>query len=201
MPIIGAEAIQTQIYRVSILVCHGVVENVVISPDGLYSINYVKSGKLFSRTGKILAVSQNKAMPKNSYLLFDASEDLSAKRERIMFWQIQTIKDITPNDSYAIAVKHGFEGTVDEWLASLKGEQGFSSYELAVQNGFEGSIIEWLASLKGDKGDAGLNAYELAVQNGYEGSLEDWMAALGDYQGIQDQIDELLGCVSWIDHM
>jgi len=27
-------------------------------------------------------------------------------------------------DAYGVAVKNGFEGTVEEWLASLKGEKG-----------------------------------------------------------------------------
>lgn len=31
--------------------------------------------------------------------------------------------------------------------------RGYSAYEIAVQNGFEGSEEEWLASLKGERGD------------------------------------------------
>lgn len=33
--------------------------------------------------------------------------------------------------------------------------QGKSAYEIALLNGFEGTEEEWLASLKGDKGDKG----------------------------------------------
>lgn len=33
--------------------------------------------------------------------------------------------------------------------------QGYSAYEIAVINGFEGTEEEWLASLKGEKGDTG----------------------------------------------
>lgn len=33
--------------------------------------------------------------------------------------------------------------------------QGLSAYEVAVKNSFEGTEQEWLASLKGDKGDKG----------------------------------------------
>lgn len=36
-----------------------------------------------------------------------------------------------------------------------KGEPGKSSYQHAVDNGFEGTEQEWLASLKGEKGDTG----------------------------------------------
>lgn len=36
-----------------------------------------------------------------------------------------------------------------------KGEPGDSAYEVAVKNGFEGTEQQWLASLKGAKGDPG----------------------------------------------
>ena len=32
------------------------------------------------------------------------------------------------------------------------GADGKSAYEIAVENGFEGTVIEWLASLKGQDG-------------------------------------------------
>ncbi|MCX3304707.1 hypothetical protein OTK50_05695 [Bacillus sp. NEAU-CP5] len=70
---------------------------------------------------------------------------------------------VTGKSAYDIAVDNGFSGTVEEWLASLKGEKGNtgakgatgaagkdgkSAYELAVQQGFSGTLDEWLASLK-----------------------------------------------------
>lgn len=47
--------------------------------------------------------------------------------------------------AYGIALKRGFSGTVDEWLASL------SAYGVAVRNGFDGTEAEWLESIKGIK--------------------------------------------------
>ena len=35
------------------------------------------------------------------------------------------------------------------------GEPGKSAYEIAVENGFEGDVEAWLQSLKGEKGDKG----------------------------------------------
>jgi hypothetical protein len=35
------------------------------------------------------------------------------------------------------------------------GADGKSAYEIAVENGFDGTVTEWLASLKGQKGDKG----------------------------------------------
>lgn len=37
----------------------------------------------------------------------------------------------------------------------IEGPQGDSAYQVAVQNGFQGTEEEWLASLKGEKGDVG----------------------------------------------
>ncbi|WP_266138851.1 hypothetical protein [Bacillus amyloliquefaciens] len=64
---------------------------------------------------------------------------------------------------------------------------GKSAYDIAVDNGFSGTIEEWLASLKGEKGDTGAtgaagkdgkSAYELAVQQGFSGTLDEWLASL-----------------------
>ena len=73
--------------------------------------------------------------------------------------------------AYDIAVENGFDGTVQEWLDSLKIE-GDSAYEIAVKNGFVGSEQEWLDSLKSK------SAYELAVENGFVGTEEEWLASL-----------------------
>lgn len=57
--------------------------------------------------------------------------------------------------AYEVAVKNGYEGTEEEWLASLKGDEGISAYEVAVKDGYVGTEEEWLASLKGDTGERG----------------------------------------------
>lgn len=54
--------------------------------------------------------------------------------------------------AYEIAVQEGFQGSIGEWLDSLKGEDGESAYEVAVSEGFEGTVEEWLESLKGEDG-------------------------------------------------
>lgn len=60
--------------------------------------------------------------------------------------------------AYELAVEKGYQGTLEEWLASLNGstgQDGKSAYELAVEKGYQGSLDEWLASLKGNAGDKG----------------------------------------------
>lgn len=60
---------------------------------------------------------------------------------------------------------------------------GESAYEIAVQQGFSGTEEEWLASLKGEDGEPGADgrqgvdgksAYEIAVEHGYTGTEEEW---------------------------
>lgn len=55
--------------------------------------------------------------------------------------------------AYAIAVEHGYKGTVEQWLESLRGQKGDGgkdAYTIAVENGFNGTVEQWLASMKGD---------------------------------------------------
>lgn len=47
------------------------------------------------------------------------------------------------------------------------GKDGLSAYELAVKNGFEGTLEEWLESLKGEKGNPGNDGYN--GENGKDG--------------------------------
>ena len=72
----------------------------------------------------------------------------------------------TGYNAYQVAQVNGFDGSITEWLASLKGDMGntgmtgatgFSAYDVAVGNGFEGSITQWLASLKGTNGTNGIS--------------------------------------------
>ena len=67
--------------------------------------------------------------------------------------------------AYQVAQVNGFDGTITEWLASLKGDtgntgmtgaSGFSAYQVAVGDGFDGTVTQWLASLKGADGTNGI---------------------------------------------
>lgn len=107
--------------------------------------------------------------------------------------------------AYELAVENGYEGTIEEWLASLVGEvgatgkdgangkDGQSAYALAVEKGYEGTEEEWLASLLGEdgvngkdgsNGSDGKSAYELAVENGFKGDLSAWLDSLIGEDGI-----------------
>lgn len=230
MPIICAETIEKNEWRLVLNTGYGTMENILVSTDGLYSIYFIKNGVCVNAVGKIVSVTVNKANPRNSYLTFDYSEDQSNKRERIQFFKIQNIKDITPNNAYVIALEHGFVGTEDEWLKSLQGKsaydlaveagyigtvdewlrslQGESAYEIAVRLGYEGTEEEWIESLKGekgDKGDPGESTYEIAVKHGYEGTEEQWIAeqqaVRTDLDALTVRVDTIEDNISWVPDM
>lgn len=93
-------------------------------------------------------------------------------------------------NTYELALLNGFNGSLTDWLLSLKGNPGVdgingtngldgaSAYEIAVANGFTGTVTEWLISLIGPSGTNGASAYEIAVENGFVGTEAEWLASL-----------------------
>lgn len=79
--------------------------------------------------------------------------------------------------AYDLAVKRGFRGTLDEWLESLKGDQGEtgkSAYQYAVEAGYQGTEESFRESQLG----VGKSAYEYAVEGGYTGTVEEFRRML-----------------------
>lgn len=63
-----------------------------------------------------------------------------------------TFEDLTEEQKASLK---GDKGDIGE-----KGDPGESAYDLAVNEGFEGSITEFLSSLKGEKGDTGIQGIQ-----------------------------------------
>lgn len=78
--------------------------------------------------------------------------------------QVLIKKSVIPGDS--------------EWQNPPSGANGKSAYELAVEDGFQGSLQEWLGSLRGTNGLNGKDAYAIAKDDGFEGSIEEWLDSL-----------------------
>ena len=102
--------------------------------------------------------------------------------------QANVLEALRGASAYEIAVKHGYEGTEEEWIKSLTpkggaggGGNGKSAYELAVQEGYQGTLQEWLKSLVGKDG---ADAYEVAKKAGYTGSREEWLKTLIGATGL-----------------
>lgn len=49
--------------------------------------------------------------------------------------------------------------------AGIDGKDGLSAYEIALKNGFTGTEDEWLASLRGEEGISGIVGFE--IRDGY----------------------------------
>lgn len=79
--------------------------------------------------------------------------------------------------AYGLAVKAGFNGTLESWLESLhgpKGDPGKSAYEYAVEAGYQESEAHFYDLLMRDS----KSAYQYAKEGGYEGTEADFAAKL-----------------------
>lgn len=100
---------------------------------------------------------------------------LRIKDENGVWHDIEAIRGLS---AYQLAVKNGYEGTEEQWLASITGVEGKSAYQVAQAEGYDGTEEQWLASLKGAKGDQGKSAYQVAQDGGYTGTEAQWLESL-----------------------
>ena len=96
--------------------------------------------------------------------------------------------------AYAIAVAHGFRGTEQEWLDSLKGPQGEpgTKGDTFTYADFTAEQLEALKGPKGDKGDDGkngLSAFNIAQLNGFQGTDVEWLKSLKGEKGKDASTD------------
>lgn len=95
---------------------------------------------------------------------------------------------IIHTDAYAIAVRNGFEGTEEEWLASLKGEKGDKGDKgdtgASGQRGETGARgpqgVPGIQGQKGDKGEPG-HTPQKGVDYWMEGDRREICAEVMDY--------------------
>ena len=55
------------------------------------------------------------------------------------------------------------------------GAPGKSNYELALENGFEGTLTDYLQSIKGEDGRDGKDLYQIALDTGFNGTEADFL--------------------------
>ena len=96
--------------------------------------------------------------------------------------------------AYAIAVAHGFRGTEQEWLDSLKGLQGPQGDpgpkgEPFRYEDFTPEQLQALKGPKGDKGEDGLSAFNIAQLNGFQGTYVEWLKSLKGEKGKDASAD------------
>ena len=96
--------------------------------------------------------------------------------------------------AYEIAVEHGFTGTENEWLQSLKGADGKDGVNgkdgCDGRNGVDGlpgkdgkSGADGLPGRDGIDGTDGKSAYIIAVEHGFTGTENEWLQSLKGADG------------------
>ena len=82
-------------------------------------------------------------------------------------------------------VSKGYQGTEEQWLASLVGEQanqeirGQTAFSLAKEQGYSGNFSEWCKILTGEEeSDETKTAYQIMQEHGYSGSLANYLTGL-----------------------
>lgn len=104
--------------------------------------------------------------------------------------------DLLVISAYAIAVKHGFEGTEEEWLESLRGEDGISSIYILDEGESlenvpeESAIVIDPFGTGGDGTGISLLLDETLTLEGYAADAK----AVGDRLGqIEEVLDDING--------
>lgn len=92
---------------------------------------------------------------------------------------------IKGESAYEVAVRNGFEGTEEDWLASLKGEAGEQGPKGNIgEQGIQGEKgAPGAQGIQGEPGPSGASAYEIAVTNGFKGTEVEWLASLKGEKG------------------
>lgn len=87
-------------------------------------------------------------------------------------------------DNYQIAVKHGYQGTEEDFAKALIPK---SNYERAKEiKGFQGSEEDYLDSLHGATGES---IYEMAKRNGFVGSEDEYLKSQKGKSAYQSYLD------------
>ena len=87
--------------------------------------------------------------------------------------------------AFEIAVEHGYVGTVEQWLESLKGADGTPGAD--GRDGTDG-----MPGADGHDGADGKSAYEIAVEHGYSGTEEEWISEMKPDLSAYPRREELL---------
>ncbi len=91
--------------------------------------------------------------------------------------------DLNGKSAYEIACDEGFEGTLEEWLESLKGAH-VTKVEKTGTNGLVDTYTVTFSDgtttfFTVTNGENGKTAYEIAQSNGYTGTVEQWLTLIG----------------------
>jgi hypothetical protein len=93
-------------------------------------------------------------------------------------WLVQNLYDLINLGSlYDLWIAAGNTGTLQDFLDTMRGPQGYSAYRVWVNEGHTGSEADFLEALKGK------SAYQIWLSAGNTGSAADFLAALKGDRG------------------
>lgn len=100
--------------------------------------------------------------------------------------------------SSAVAAANETLAMAQEIVESRTGPQGKSAYQLAVENGYVGTEQQWLASLKGEQGNPGSSQeYPFELENSFRGGVNKALTAeMG--KGLNGRMSDVEGKVGQI---
>ena len=91
--------------------------------------------------------------------------------------------------AYGLAVKQGYDGSLEQWLESLRGPQGEpgkSAYQYALEGGWSGTEAQFTEHMVAN----GKTAYAYALEGGYTGSQAEFAAKLAQESLTREQMVE-----------
>lgn len=142
----------------------GTTKEVIVTGGGGISYDDTEVRKLIAQNIEAIEMLNN-----DKASISDMTNYIEAHKEEL--------KGTNGKSAFEIAVEKGFEGTEEEWLASLKGRDGIDGKD--GQNGADGQ--------NGKDGIDGKSAYEIWLELGNEGTEEDFIASLKGEQGQQGE--------------
>lgn len=74
--------------------------------------------------------------------------------------------------AYELWLDEGNEGSLEDFLDSLIGEQGKSTYEIWLSLGHEGTVVDFVIDMQGK------SAYEVWIDEGHTGTVTDFLDSL-----------------------
>lgn len=139
------DASELENYATKIYVGNKIAEVVGAAPDTLDTLKEIadKLGDNDTALGQINTALESKANISDVYNKTEVDNKIA---------QVETIKGDDGKSAFEVAVENGFVGTVEQWLASLKGNTGEQGPQgIQGEQGIQG--IQGEKGEKGDKGD------------------------------------------------
>ena len=131
------------------------VERWNMMPANLSNLRFTKAYEAPTRLSEFIGINHTTKDSTDAELteIYESARELYERNIRDgSTWQTMHSVVYSPNGMEHLWVQ---ENWGKDYANGTKGEDGKSAYQIAVEHGYEGTEEEWLLSLKGEKGDKG----------------------------------------------